>query len=39
MNLTLTDIFDALEHNNENTGSAYIDKKPNCLFYPGYWTG
>jgi heavy metal efflux system protein len=32
MNLTLTDIFDALERNNENTGSAYIDKKPNAYF-------
>ncbi len=31
-NLTLTDIFDALERNNENTGSAYIDKKPNAYF-------
>ncbi|HNX44445.1 MAG TPA: CusA/CzcA family heavy metal efflux RND transporter [Bacteroidales bacterium] len=32
MGLTLTDIFDALERNNENTGSAYIDKKPNAYF-------
>lgn len=32
MNLTLTDIFDALERNNENTGSAYIDKKPTAYF-------
>lgn len=32
MNLTLTDIFDALERNNENTGSAYIDKNPNAYF-------
>ncbi|MEI6575623.1 MAG: CusA/CzcA family heavy metal efflux RND transporter [Bacteroidota bacterium] len=32
LGLTLTDIFDALERNNENTGSAYIDKKPNAYF-------
>jgi len=35
MNLTLTDIFDALEKNNENTGSAYIDKKPTSYFIRG----
>jgi len=35
MNLTLPDIFDALEKNNENTGSAYIDKKPNAYFIRG----
>jgi heavy metal efflux system protein len=35
MNLTLTDIFTALENNNENTGSAYIDKKPNAYFIRG----
>jgi len=35
MNLTLSDIFQALEHNNENTGSAYIDKKPNAYFIRG----
>lgn len=35
MNLSLTDIFDALEKNNENTGSAYIDKKPNAYFIRG----
>lgn len=35
MNLTLTDIFSALEKNNENTGSAYIDKKPNAYFIRG----
>lgn len=35
MGLTLTDIFDALEKNNENTGSAYIDKKPNAYFIRG----
>lgn len=35
MKLTLTDIFTALEKNNENTGSAYIDKKPNAYFIRG----
>lgn len=35
MNLTLTDIFTALEKNNENTGSAYIDKKPTAWFIRG----
>jgi len=35
MDLTLTDIFTALEKNNENTGSAYIDKKPNAYFIRG----
>jgi cobalt-zinc-cadmium resistance protein CzcA len=35
MNLTLNDIFSALERNNENTGSAYIDKKPTAYFIRG----
>jgi heavy metal efflux system protein len=35
MNLSLPDIFDALEKNNENTGSAYIDKNPNAYFIRG----
>jgi len=35
MKLSLTDIFKALENNNENTGSAYIDKKPNAYFIRG----
>lgn len=35
LNLTLTDIFRALEKNNENTGSSYIDKKPNAYFIRG----
>jgi cobalt-zinc-cadmium resistance protein CzcA len=35
MNLTLNDIFDALEKNNENTGSSYIDKKPTAYFIRG----
>lgn len=35
LNLTLTDIFTSLENNNENTGSAYIDKHPNAYFIRG----
>jgi cobalt-zinc-cadmium resistance protein CzcA len=35
MNLTLTNIFTALENNNENTGSAYIDKNPTAYFIRG----
>lgn len=35
MGITLSDIFDALEKNNENTGSAYIDKKPTSYFIRG----
>jgi heavy metal efflux system protein len=35
MGLTLPDIFDALERNNENTGSAYIDKNPTAYFIRG----
>jgi len=35
MDLTLTDIFQALERNNENTGSAFIDKKPTAYFIRG----
>jgi cobalt-zinc-cadmium resistance protein CzcA len=31
-NLSISDIFKALEQNNENTGGAYIDKKPNAYF-------
>lgn len=30
--LSVTDIFLALEKNNQNTGGAYIDKKPNAYF-------
>lgn len=30
--LSISDVFDALEENNENTGGAYIDKKPNAYF-------
>lgn len=35
MNITLSEIMDALEKNNENTGGAYIDKKPNSYFIRG----
>jgi len=31
-NLSVTDIFSSLEKNNQNTGGAYIDKKPNAYF-------
>ncbi|WP_175635558.1 CusA/CzcA family heavy metal efflux RND transporter [Pedobacter ghigonis] len=30
--LTISDIFDALEKNNENTGGAYIEKGPTVLY-------
>lgn len=35
MNTTVAEIFDALERNNENTGGAYIDKKPYAYFIRG----
>jgi cobalt-zinc-cadmium resistance protein CzcA len=35
MNLTLNDVFETLEKNNENTGSAYIEKNPNAYFIRG----
>ncbi|SCY25207.1 CusA/CzcA family heavy metal efflux RND transporter [Flavobacterium caeni] len=35
MNTTITEIFDALETNNENTGGAYIDKRPYAYFIRG----
>ncbi len=35
MKLSLADIFSALENNNENTGSAYIDKNPTAYFIRG----
>ncbi len=35
MNISLSEIFEALEKNNQNTGSAYIDKKPNAYFIRG----
>ena len=35
MGLGINDVFTALEDNNENTGGAYIDKKPNAYFIRG----
>ncbi|MGI9649783.1 CusA/CzcA family heavy metal efflux RND transporter [Chryseobacterium sp. RLHN22] len=35
MGISITDIFTALEKNNQNTGGAYIDKKPNAYFIRG----
>ena len=35
MNVSIADIFTALEKNNQNTGGAYIDKKPNAYFIRG----
>jgi len=35
MNTTIAEIFSALGKNNENTGGAYIDKKPNAYFIRG----
>lgn len=32
MNISISDIFTALNKNNQNTGGAYIDKKPNAYF-------
>lgn len=31
-NLSIADVFNALEKNNQNTGGSYIDKKPNAYF-------
>ncbi|MCC6515536.1 MAG: efflux RND transporter permease subunit, partial [Chitinophagales bacterium] len=35
MGITIPDVFNALEKNNQNTGGAYIDKKPNAYFIRG----
>lgn len=35
MNVTIPEIFIALQKNNENTGGAYIDRKPNAYFIRG----
>lgn len=32
MNISITDVINALELNNKNTGGAYIDSKPNTYF-------
>jgi heavy metal efflux system protein len=31
-NISINEVFTALEKNNQNTGGAYIDKKPNAYF-------
>lgn len=35
MGVSIPEIFRALEKNNQNTGGAYIDKKPNAYFIRG----
>lgn len=35
MDVTIPEIFTALEKNNQNTGGAYIEKKPNAYFIRG----
>lgn len=35
LNVSIPEIFDALAKNNQNTGGAYIDKKPNAYFIRG----
>lgn len=32
MNISMSELFDALEANNQNTGGAYIDHRPNAWF-------
>lgn len=32
MGVTITEVFEALENSNENTGGAYIEKDPNAYF-------
>ncbi len=32
LDLTIQDVFEALQQNNENTGGSYIDSKPNLYF-------
>jgi heavy metal efflux system protein len=32
MNISIDDVFTALQKNNQNTGGAYIDKKPNAYY-------
>lgn len=32
MNISISQVFDALEKNNQNTGGAYIERKPNAYF-------
>jgi len=35
LDVTIAELYTALEKNNENTGGAYIDKKPNAYFIRG----
>ena len=35
LNVSIPEIFTALKKNNQNTGGAYIDKKPNAYFIRG----
>ncbi len=35
LGVSISDVFVALENNNQNTGGAYIDKKPNAHFIRG----
>jgi len=35
LNVTIPEIFTALQKNNQNTGGAYIEKKPNAFFIRG----
>lgn len=35
MGISIPDVFTALQKNNENTGGAYIDNKPNAYFIRG----
>ena len=35
MGVSIPDVFNALQKNNENTGGSYIDKKPNAYFIRG----
>lgn len=35
MGISIPEVFTALEKNNQNTGGAYIDKKPNAYFIRG----
>ncbi len=35
LNVSIAEIFEALQKNNQNTGGAYIDRKPNAYFIRG----
>ncbi|HEY1010302.1 MAG TPA: efflux RND transporter permease subunit, partial [Daejeonella sp.] len=35
VNVSIAEIYEALDKNNQNTGGAYIDKKPNAYFIRG----